>query len=87
MENTVGVVSRAEYQRMVEGFQEQLNNLRSEKLVMAMLLVKAAGGKIVVPSMAYTTLDNRSYIQEDHNPENGDITFTTWEKPIDCAIH
>lgn len=66
---------------MIRALQTQIEELQAEKLAMAILLVRGAGGKIVVSEVHALTLTSTSYIQEDRDVHTGDRIFTTWEAP------
>jgi len=68
---------------IIRELQSQVEELQSEKLAMAILLVKGAGGKIVVTEVQAMSLSNTSYIQEDRDVHTGNRIFTTWEKPTE----
>lgn len=80
-------MGEVEYQHVIACLQGQLEELRLEKIAMAILLVKGAGGRIVVTDVSAMTLTNTSYIQEDRDPETGDRIFTTFEAPTPSDMH
>jgi hypothetical protein len=72
---------------VVAELQEQLAESHSLRVAMAILLVKAAGGKIVVTELMALNMSNTSYIQEYHDHATGERVFETFEEPTEGKIH
>lgn len=82
----MSVITLEQHLLEVEALRQQLEDLRGEKLAMAILLVKAAGGKITVSPSCMLNITKRSFIQEDRL-EDGTTVFTSWEEPVTKGMH
>lgn len=71
----------SEEQILVQELQAQVQDLEGQKLALAMMLVKAAGGEILVPRQMLESLrlKNTTWLHREVDPATGDILFRTSE--------